>query len=273
MTAGCRFWLPLLCLPLALLGCRNKDLLETELRTKEIQYRELLDEHDRTQEHNRALQREIEALRKGKKLSAEQAAQIFNLKRIVLGRLTGGQDRDNKAGDDALLLVVEPRDGADHVIKAPGTLQVWTLEINGQGIKTPANDWTIPADELRRAWKSGLLSNGYVLTLPWKTYPLSEKMRVGVRLTTPDGRVFETDKDIRVRLVPGADRPKTSPPPDKGPDLFHNDILNFPRPADEQGQAPVRTAPVAPIAPAGTWRASPLDGVIRLRVPVPVNSD
>ncbi|HMF19500.1 MAG TPA: hypothetical protein VKE98_20000, partial [Gemmataceae bacterium] len=106
-----------------LFGCgwHNKELLENELRTKEIQYNELRDEHERTEHHNRALERENAALRHGEAISPEHAAQTFELKRITLGRMTGGLDTDNKAGDDALQVVVEPRDGADHLIKAPGT--------------------------------------------------------------------------------------------------------------------------------------------------------
>src|SRR5262249_42772315 len=128
-----------------LLGCgwHRKELLETELRTKEIQYNELRDEHERTEHHNRALERQNAALRHGEATSAEHAAPTFETKRITLGRMTGGLDTDNKAGDDALQVVVEPRDGADHLIKAPGTLHVMALQVDPQGIKTPLSTWDV----------------------------------------------------------------------------------------------------------------------------------
>jgi hypothetical protein len=249
---------------LAAAGCRhaNQELLESELRTKEIQYRELLDEHEKTEHHNQALEREIEAIRKGSRLSSEQAAQTYNLKRIVLGRLTGGQDTDKKTGDDALLLAVEPRDGFDHVIKAPGHLTVWVLEITTQGVKRPLTTWEISPDQLARSWKSGLLSSGYVLTLPWKSYPTSENLRVVARLVTPDGRPFEADKDIRIRLVPGAEKMRPAPfdTEPNGPEIL-------PRPADGAGRAPVRFETAAP---AGHWEAAPLDGAVKLERPAPV---
>jgi hypothetical protein len=264
MTAGRRLWLPCLCILLAAAGCRhaNQELLESELRTKEIQYRELLDEHEKSEHHSKALEREIEAIRRGSKLSSEQAAQIYNLKRIVLGRLTGGQDTDKKSGDDALLLVVEPRDGADHVIKAPGRLTVWVLEITPEGVKKPFSTWEISSDELARSWKSGLLSSGYVLTLPWKSYPTSENLRVVARLVTPDGRAFEADKDIRIRLVPGADKLRPAPFEKElnGPEIL-------PRPLDGDSRAPVRFGTVAP---AGLWQAAPLDDAVKLQRPSPV---
>ena len=100
--------------------------------------------------------------------------------------------------------MVEPRDGDDHTIKAPGTLQIFALEITPQGLKTPLCMWDIPAEQLRQSWKQGLLSTGYTLTLPWKQCCRRRStVRVIVRMTTPDQRVFEADKDIKVRVVPG----------------------------------------------------------------------
>lgn len=267
MTAGRRFWFSCLCILLGAAGCRhntNQQLLESELSAKEIQYRELLDEHEKSEHHAKALQREIEALRKGSPLSPEQAAQTYNVKRITLGRLTGGQDMDKKSGDDALLLLVEPRDGSDHIIKAPGRLRVWVLEITQEGVKKPFTVWDVSPDELSHSWKSSLLSSGYVLTLRWKSYPTSENLRVVVRLTTLEGRVFETDKDIRVQLLPGAD--KLRPPPfDSGPAA--PELL--PQPESDR-PAPVRFGNMNAVTPASNWQPAPLDDAVKLQRPTPI---
>ena len=42
------------------------------------------------------------------------------------------------------------------------------------------------------------------MTLYWQVPPRVESLRVVARFTTPDGRAFEADKDIKVRLLPGA---------------------------------------------------------------------
>ncbi len=241
-------------------GCRNKDILETELRTKEIQYNELRDEHERTEHYNRALEREVASLRHGEKISPEQASQTFTLKRLTLGRMTGGVDTDNKAGDDALQVVVEPRDGSDHLVKAPGTLHVLALQVDSQGNKTPLSSWDVGPDDLRRSWKNGLLTSGYMVTLPWKTWPWAENMRVVARLVLSDGRIFEADKDIKIHLAPGTH----AAPPGPG-DLFQPDPLHMPRTFPE----PQSRSTTSGIAPAGGWQPVPLGDAARLERPVP----
>jgi hypothetical protein len=242
-----------------LFGCgwRNRELLETELRSKEIQYNELRDEHERTEHVNRALEREVDALRHGQRISPEQASQTFTLKRITLGRMTGGLDTDNKAGDDALQVVVEPRDGADHLLKAPGALHVLALQVDAQGIKTPLSSWDVCAADLRRSWKGGLFTTGYVITLPWKSWPTFENLRVIARLVLSDGRVFEADKDIKIHIAPGIH------PAGEGP-RFQPDELHMPRHFPEQGRISTTG-----IAPAGDWQPVGLQDAAKLQRPVP----
>jgi hypothetical protein len=166
-----------------------------------------------------ALQGENEALRRGAKITPEQAAASYGLKRIVLGRGTGGYDHDNIPGDELLQLVVEPRDTDDHTIKSPGTLQIFALEITPQGLKVPLCMWDIPPEQLRSSWKQGLFGTGYTLSMPWKVLPVVENLRIVARFVTPDQRVYEADKDIKVRLVPGAAEKRPQMMPDLQPNL------------------------------------------------------
>jgi len=216
MQARCRAALFFLFLPLIFLstGCRsNTGKLETELRSRDRLYREALEEQLRIESHNLNLRREIDALRQAPKPGPEQPVTTFGVKRIVLGRATGGVDQDNVPGEEMLQVVVEPRDSEDHAFKAAGTLQIYALEVTPQGIKTPLCMWDIPHEKLQANWKAGLLSTGYTLTLPWKTLPVFENIRVVVRFVTPDQRAFEADRDFKVRLVPGAlqKRPEAAP--------------------------------------------------------------
>src|SRR5579871_3461828 len=89
MRARRRFSFLLLvsCLVFSTFGCRNRtDLVENELRERDKQYREALDELGKADHRSEAQQREIDALRHGATISPEVAAQTFGLKRITLGR-------------------------------------------------------------------------------------------------------------------------------------------------------------------------------------------
>jgi hypothetical protein len=259
MWAGCR--LSFLVLLLVPLGCRhNSDLVERELRERDKQFREALDELGKAEHHNLAQQHEIEALRHGATITSEQAAQTFGLRRITFGRGTGGVDNDSLPGDEALQVILEPRETDDHIIKAPGTLYVLAVEINPQGLKTPFSSWTVSPEQLRRSWKQGLLSTGYSLILPWKNFPLTENVRVVGRFVSADNRVYETDKDIKVRLVPGAPRrpegPLDCPIPPQA-------IEPFTVPTAHTDRRPANNA-----AAASHWQAVPLDGAVQLGQPI-----
>src|SRR5918995_1270196 len=45
--------------------------------------------------------------------------------------------------------------------------------------------------QLRRTWRSGLLSSGYFVPLQWERPPTTARMRLVARLTTLDGRDYE----------------------------------------------------------------------------------
>jgi hypothetical protein len=259
---------------LGLAGCRgNCDLVEAELRTREMQLADLRTERDQLHACNDALRREIGALRGGPPtgLSPEEASQTFTLRSLVLGRQTGGLDDDGHPGDEALQVMVEPRDADGHTVKVPGTLVVRVAEITPEGFKKPLSSWEVSGDTLRRSWKSGLLSTGYYLVLPWKVCPSNEKVRVIAQLTLSDGRAFEAEKDITVRLVPAAHRAPAPAPPDG----WDGPALPPPRKVDGDSRGGWRSPPAkaAGAEPAALWQSvkkPSLSDAVEIRAPVPL---
>jgi hypothetical protein len=261
-------------------GCRSCDHLEAELRTRERELRELREELLRTEALTAALQRDLRAVPPGPPLKPHsEPVPLAALKRIVLGRQTGGYDDDKCPGDEALQVVLEPRDLDDHAVKAPGSLHVLALQISPEGLKTPLSEWDIPPEQLRRTWRSGLLSTGYHLILPWKNWPASEKVRVIVQLTLADGQVFETDRDVTVRLLPPAYR--TPLPADEPGPLLHDAELPLPFPRRVNSSpasryptgAPSRQAKPEAANAAAWWKApppGPASGAVQLLRPVPL---
>jgi hypothetical protein len=263
-------------LVLSVAGCRsNCDLVEAELRTREMQLADIRAERDNLVAHNLALQHEIGALRGGSpvKISPEEASQTYGLRSLVLGRQTGGLDEDGQPGDEALQVFIEPRDSDGHTIKTPGTLIVRATEITSEGLKKPLCAWEVAGDDLRRTWKNGLLSTGYSLVLPWKAWPTNDKVRVVAQLTLSDGRMFEAEKDVTIRLVPAAHR---KPPPGT-PESVDGPALPPPHKVDGKDGVGWRAAPSRSVpAPAAPWwqqpeQKAPLIEVIEFRAPVPIS--
>jgi hypothetical protein len=257
-----------------LVGCRRNDLVETELRNKELMLREARADLQRSEAFNEALQRELGAFRHthpgGHFPPPEVASPTFTLKRITLGRGTGGYDGDNRPGDEALQVVVEPRDGEDHVVKVTGSLHVTAIEINPQGLKRPLCWWSLTPEQLRANWKQGLLTTGYTLVLPWTVFPQTETIRVLVQFKLADGRCFEADKDLRVRLLPTGPHPHDFTPP-----------FPAPVPSPVPVPVPVPAVPNSFVIPSSgaqetptpefRWTPAPLTGVVELAQPQPLS--
>jgi hypothetical protein len=222
-------------------GCRNNDLVEGQLRTCERDLRETREALCRLESHNEALQRELITLHHGPgQVPPEYLAQVSTVRRIVLGRQTGGYNDDYGPADTSLQVVLEPRDGEDQRIKAPGSAHIEALEINQEGLKMPLSAWDLSLEQMRRSWREGLFGSGYYLVLPWKVPPHSTSLRVVVRFMLPDGRTFEADRDVTVHL-PSRAEPHPLLPGD-GP------MLLDPRPALPPPR-PLEAAPPAPLPP------------------------
>lgn len=182
-----------------LTGCRSGsdkryDLLEAELRTRE---RELAE-----------AQAELNSIRGIQRMQAPCPPEGMTTSRgglhardITLGVGTGGYDADGKPGDEGLQVILVPKDDDGSALKIPGRLVIAAYGVARDGTKSPIGLWEIPPEKLRVYWQTGLLSTGYKLALQWHQAPATEKVRVVVQLTTLDGKTYETDKDITVRLM------------------------------------------------------------------------
>ena len=288
-----RLVLPSLLFLLGLAGCHNtnEQLVEAELRTRERELREAREAATRLEYHNEALQRELWTLHHGAaRVPPEMLSQVTSVQRIVLGRQTGGYSDERHPGDQALQVVLEPRDGEDQRVKAPGAAHIDVLEINAQGFKTPLSSWDIPPEQLRRTWREGLFGTGYYILLPWKVLPTTPSLRVIVRLTLPDGRTFEADRDVKVHL-PNQSAPHDFPLGESGPALAEPEIPLLPPRPLETTPAPTAPVPATPGVPApprplgppkpppppprgpessDVWRSATSTSPVTLRQPLPL---
>jgi hypothetical protein len=182
------------------IGCKpNKryDLIEAELRTRERELEATRAALEQSRNLNRAYAQQSPHAATP---VASTAPAYIPVKEIVLARGTGGVDEDGVPGDEGLMVVVVPRDEDGAAVKIPAQVQIAAWEITPAGLKNPIGTWAVPAEKVRPTWRSGFISTGYFVAVPWQTYPSQERVRVAVRLTTLDGRAFEADKDIVVKL-------------------------------------------------------------------------
>ena len=186
-----------------LAGCRSNpkyDLIEAELRTRDRELAETRAELTHAKHLNDAFGR---GLGHGPTVIAGGGAPNLPLREITLGSGTGGLDMDGVPGDELLQVVIVPKDDDGSAIKVPAKATVQAFEISRDGLKTCIGSWDVSPEQLRRTWRGGLFTTGYFISLQWDKPPVGEKLRIAVRLTTLDGRPYETDKDVSVRPLGG----------------------------------------------------------------------
>src|SRR5262249_44809540 len=120
--------LAVLCLLLPLAGCplNRCELVEAELRDKERQLREARADRGKKDTDIQGSEGEREKFQRKLLCAPPHGAAsgaVVVVNSMTLGRLTGGARRDvNATADDALQVLVEPRDADNSVVKAPGSV-------------------------------------------------------------------------------------------------------------------------------------------------------
>lgn len=87
--------------------------------------------------------------------------------RIELASRCGGYDDDGVAGDDGIVLHIQPIDRDHHVVKSAGTLTVRLLDpLNPPGhVEYGTYDWEW--ERLRDKWYGRLMTNHFTVKCPW----------------------------------------------------------------------------------------------------------
>lgn len=197
------------------IGGKNEkqDLLEAELRTRE---REILELRAENQQLRSLAEIYIRGGHAGGvvvpgpvvtpptgTVVTSGSSETVIIRTLTLATGTGGRDDDGLPGDETLQVVISPKDADGTAVKVPGKAVVTAFDILPEGQKVPIGRWDVPAEQLRKTWKGGLLGSGYFLPLQWDLPPTSGNVRVAVVFTTNDGRSFEADRDVQVKPLPG----------------------------------------------------------------------
>lgn len=279
----------LLVLSTLLTGCKSPNhKLESELRARDNDIDYLKNELYRSKTYNKAMEMELRASRGEVPPGTpyDPLNKVYPLKTITLGRQTGGVDLDGQTGEESLQVIIEPKDAESNVVKVPGSVLIQVIEISTEGLKTPLSTWQISNDELSKSWRNGLLTTGYALTMQWKLWPNSEKLRVIVHFKLDDGRLFEAEKDFTVKLPPAylrkapAVETQITPPsstmiiPPAGPSTPTPPTSNIPLPAPMKDPVFTPTpTPTPTLPPPSTVNPTPKIIPDSKPAPIPKTND
>jgi len=89
--------------------------------------------------------------------------------RLQLASLSGGYDTDGKAGDDGLVLFVQPVDRDGHVIKAAGALRVTVYDLQQPPDDNVVARYSFTPEATRKLWYGRLMTHHFTVRCPWPT--------------------------------------------------------------------------------------------------------
>lgn len=113
-------------------------------------------------------------------------------------------DGNGDGASDGLAVVFEPRDADERLVTAAGDVTIQAFDpaaadtAGGEGACIAT--WEIPAADALAHFRRTSRARGLHFTLPWQNAaPAADHVRLHVRLTTFDGKSFETDATVRAR--------------------------------------------------------------------------
>ncbi len=217
-----KLMLPVLLLAMSLVptGCslssnRTQELVEARLRQQEDAIRELESRLRQSHESIAALQQEADSLRLASQqglqpIPPEQADQTFRVAKIEVSSLmSGGIDRDQEPGDDQFTVLLSPRDASGNTLRVGGDLEIELFDFSKPNDNQRIGHWQIGRAKSGDLWHQGLVGTGYQFTTHWQQQPSSSDVHVHARLTTVDGRQFDTTTKLRV--TPPQESQSTNP--------------------------------------------------------------
>lgn len=204
-------------MPLLLLlvtGCArsgNTELLEARLRQQEDRLAETEAHLAEAKAAYRVSMREITALyrkldeQSTTALLPEEATSLYRVETIEFSKLmTGSLDRDGQPGDEMISAVLLPLDAQGSLVKVAGEVELELIDLSQPEGSRQLGRWGFSTEEVVDHWHDGLISSGYSFQLPWQQPPTSSNLLLHARLTTVDGRMFETSREIVVEVPSGA---------------------------------------------------------------------
>jgi hypothetical protein len=123
--------------------------------------------------------------------------------KVVLNRrLTGGFNADRRLGDEGVMVVLEPRNEADELVRRAGRIAVAVIDPQLSGEESHVARWEFESHEAMQSFRKTALGEGYHLDLRWPNRPPAhERLMLVAQFTSPEGKKFEVSQAIVVDLA------------------------------------------------------------------------
>jgi len=128
----------------------------------------------------------------------ESAADEKGITHLVINASRSGPfDRDADGRSEGLALVFEPRDADERLVAAAGDVSVAAFDAAAPLDAPPVATWQVPAQEALGRFRPSSRARGLNLELPWPgPPPMPGKLRLQVRMTTSEGRAFDSEETL-----------------------------------------------------------------------------
>jgi hypothetical protein len=176
----------------------------------------MLLEIERLRTSNEQLQKQLlqrdEQIVALQKLGDKRLGLLYTVQRIALASGTGGANTDDKPGDDAVKVNVEPIDQHGSVLKAAGSVKVQVFDLAAPQAGNLLAEREYDPNAAAKKWMTGLFSSYYAFTLPLPAEPAHSELTVRVEFTEYlTGKTFTTQDVIKVALPPKTTGQPASP--------------------------------------------------------------
>ncbi len=138
--------------------------VQRDLFTSQERIRDLEDKLSAQEQTNRELGRRLANL---SRLQGVPDEMLIIPERIVLASMSGGYDEDGKAGDDGIVVYVQPIDRDQHVVKVAGSLKVRLMDPQNPPGKTLFAEYNFDLEHTRPLWYGRLMTSHFTVKCPW----------------------------------------------------------------------------------------------------------
>ena len=184
-------------------GRVNTDLLQARIREQAVQLSESEREIARTRSELKRMRIEAERLQTELSQNSGDAKplerQTTQVRGIHIHSLaSGGLNKDDQPGDDAVVIQFVPIDVDEEPIRVPGDVEFRLTDPQSSESEQEIGRWTFSTAECRDHWTRGITSSGYQFTLPLQTSPQHSNLVLHLSFRTPDERQFDVSQVVKV---------------------------------------------------------------------------